>query len=88
MSLTVVREIEKGAAALFVICQCFYSYTLKKRVTFTVGFLAGCFQVIAKAIKLVQFTQLIFNDLKHLAVNGSIENRGALYQTGSENLRY
>ena len=52
------------------------------------GFLAGCFQVIAKAIKLTQFTQLIFNDLKHLAVNGSIENRGALYQTGSENLRY
>ena len=30
MSLTEVREIELGAAALFVICQCFYSYTSKK----------------------------------------------------------
>ena len=31
---------------------------------FTMGFLAGCFQVIAKAIKLVQFLQFIFNDLR------------------------
>ena len=86
MSLTVVREIKKGAAALFVICQCFYSDTSKKSVAFSVGFLAGCFQVIAKAIKLSQFTQLIFNDLEHLAVNGSIETQGAEYQKGREKL--
>ena len=52
-------------------------------MAFRARFLAGRFQVIAKANKLIQFTQL-FQQFKTFSGEGSIGNGGVLNQTGSE----